>query len=54
MYVYKYWGKDNPHDIAEFKRDFRFVKTIAVSVFSGKEATTWHYAMRLTLASSTI
>ena len=50
MYVYKYWGKDNPHDIAEFKRDLRFIKTIAVSVFSGKESTTWHYGpMRLTL-----
>jgi beta-hydroxylase len=43
-------GKRQPHDIAEFKRDLRFIKTVAVSVFSGKESTTWHYGpMRLTL-----
>jgi len=50
MYLYVWWGKSNPHDIAEFKRDFRFIKTIGVSVFSGKEATGWHYGpLRLTL-----
>ena len=50
MYLYVWWGNENPHDIAEFKRDFRFVKTIGVSVFSGKESTTWHYGpLRLTL-----
>lgn len=50
MYVYTWYGKENPHDIAEFKRDLRFIKTIAVSVFSGKESTTFHYGpLRLTL-----
>jgi len=50
MYLYVWWGKSNPHDIAEFKRDFRFIKTIGVSIFSGKEATGWHYGpLRLTL-----
>ena len=37
MYVYKWMGKDNPHDMAEFKKDFRHLKTIAVSVFSGRK-----------------
>jgi aspartyl/asparaginyl beta-hydroxylase (cupin superfamily) len=50
MYVYVWYGKENPHDIAEFKRDLRFIKTIAVSVFSGRESTTYHYGpLRLTL-----
>ena len=50
MYLYVWWGKQNPHDVAEFKRDLRFIKTIGVSVFSGKEATGWHYGpLRLTL-----
>jgi beta-hydroxylase len=36
--------------IAEFKRDFRFIKTISVSIFSGKESTSFHYGpLRLTL-----
>src|SRR5581483_9651842 len=50
MYIYSWWGKENPHDIAEFKHDLRFIKTIGVSVFSGKEWTAWHYGpLRLTL-----
>lgn len=50
MYVYTWYGKENPHEIAEFKRDFRFIKTIAVSIFSGKESTSFHYGpLRLTL-----
>jgi beta-hydroxylase len=50
MYVYTWYGKDNAHDYDEFKRDLRFIKTIAVSVFSGKESTSFHYGpLRLTL-----
>jgi aspartyl/asparaginyl beta-hydroxylase (cupin superfamily) len=50
MYLYVWWGKENHHDIAELKRDLRFIKTIGVSVFSGKEWTAWHYGpLRLTL-----
>lgn len=50
MYVFTWYGKDNPHDIPEFKRDFRYIKTIAVSVFSGRESTSFHYGpLRLTL-----
>jgi aspartyl/asparaginyl beta-hydroxylase (cupin superfamily) len=50
MYVYKWYGKENEHNIPEFKRDFKFVRTIAVSVFSGRESTSFHYGpLRLTL-----
>ena len=50
MYVYKWYGKENEHNIAEFKRDFKYVRTIAVSVFSGRESTSFHYGpLRLTL-----
>ncbi len=50
MYVYRWYGKLHQDSVPEFNRDFRFVKTIAISVFSGKESTTWHYGpLRLTL-----
>ena len=50
MLVYKWYGKENPHSIEEFKKDFRYIETIAVSVFSGKEATSFHFGpLRLTL-----
>ncbi|MBB3950890.1 aspartyl/asparaginyl beta-hydroxylase domain-containing protein [Aureimonas jatrophae] len=50
MYVYRWYGKQHIRTVPEFERDFRYVKTIAVSVFSGKESTTWHYGpLRLTL-----
>jgi aspartyl/asparaginyl beta-hydroxylase (cupin superfamily) len=50
MFVYTWYGKKNPHEVEEFKRDFRYIKTIAVSVFSGKESTSLHYGpLRLTL-----
>jgi aspartyl/asparaginyl beta-hydroxylase (cupin superfamily) len=50
MYVFKWYGKENPHNIAEFKRDFSYVKTIAVSVFSRRESTSFHFGpLRLTL-----
>lgn len=50
MYVFKWFGKENPHAIDEFKREFRYIKTIAVSVFSGREATSFHFGpLRLTL-----
>jgi hypothetical protein len=36
--------------IAAFEQDYRFVKTIAVSAFRGREATSWHFGpQRLTL-----
>ncbi len=50
MYVYTWYGKQNPHNIEEFNRDFRFVRTIAVSVFSGHESTSFHFGqLRMTL-----
>lgn len=50
MYVYRWYGKPNIDTVPEFNREFKYVKTIAVSVFSGKESTTWHYGpLRLTL-----
>ncbi|TCD13108.1 aspartyl/asparaginyl beta-hydroxylase domain-containing protein [Oricola cellulosilytica] len=50
MYVYRWYGKQHVDNVAEFNRDFKYVKTIAVSVFSGKESTTWHYGpLRLSL-----
>ena len=46
----EWYGKRHAESVPEFNRDFRYVKTIAVSVFSGKESTTWHYGpLRLTL-----
>ncbi|MEX6507682.1 aspartyl/asparaginyl beta-hydroxylase domain-containing protein [Jiella sp. M17.18] len=50
MYVYQWYGKHFVDNVPEFNRDFKYVRTIAVSVFSGKESTTWHYGpLRLTL-----
>lgn len=50
MFVYTWYGTEKPHAIEEFKKDFRYIKTIAVSVFSGKESTSFHYGpLRLTL-----
>lgn len=50
MYVYRWMGREKPHDIAEFKKDFRYVRTIAVSVFSTRESTSFHFGpLRLTL-----
>ena len=50
MYVFTWYGKRSPTNIAEFDRPFRYIRTIAVSVFSGKESTSFHYGpLRLTL-----
>jgi beta-hydroxylase len=36
-------------DIPAFRQDFRFIKTIAVSVFNTRERTSWHFGpLRLT------
>ncbi|MEN0001206.1 MAG: aspartyl/asparaginyl beta-hydroxylase domain-containing protein [Pseudomonadota bacterium] len=43
MYVYRWFGKKQIENIEAFNGDFKFVKTIAVSVFSGKASTSWHY-----------
>lgn len=43
MYVYRWFGKKQIDNVPELGGDYKYVKTIAVSVFSGKEKTTWHY-----------
>ena len=35
MYVYQWYGKHKIDNVAEFNKDFKYIKTIAVSVFSG-------------------
>jgi len=50
MYVWRWYGKQHANNVEEFDRDFKYVKTIAVSVFSGKESTTWHFGpLRLSI-----
>lgn len=50
MYVYRWYGKQNVTKVPEFNKDFKYVKTIAVSVFNGKESTTWHFGpLRLSI-----
>lgn len=43
MYIYKWYGKQYIDNVPEFNQEFKHLKTIAVSVFSGKESTSWHY-----------
>lgn len=43
MYVYRWFGKRQIENVPELNGNYKYLKTIAVSVFSGKEATTWHY-----------
>jgi beta-hydroxylase len=50
MYVYEWYGKRKEHAVDALKRDYKYVKTIAVSVFSGQESTSFHYGpLRMTL-----
>jgi aspartyl/asparaginyl beta-hydroxylase (cupin superfamily) len=50
MYVYRWYGKRFIDNVPELNRDFKYLKTIAVSVFSGKESTSFHYGpLRLSL-----
>ncbi len=50
MYVYEWYGKREEHAVDALKRDYKYVKTIAVSVFSGQESTSFHYGpLRMTL-----
>ena len=50
MYVYQWYGKHKIDNVAEFNKDFKYIKTIAVSVFRGKELTSWHFGpLRLSL-----
>lgn len=50
MYVYQWYGKQQIDAIPEFNRNYKYVRTIAVSVFSGRESTSFHFGpLRLTL-----
>lgn len=50
MYVYQWYGKQKIDTVPEFNQRFRYIRTIAVSVFSGRESTSWHFGpLRLTL-----
>jgi beta-hydroxylase len=50
MYVYQWYGKHKIDNVAEFNKDYKYIKTIAVSVFSKRESTSWHFGpLRLTL-----
>jgi aspartyl/asparaginyl beta-hydroxylase (cupin superfamily) len=50
MYVYQWYGKQHIDNVPEFTKKFKYIKTIAVSVFSGRESTSYHFGpLRLTL-----
>jgi len=50
MYVYQWYGKHRIDNVPEFNKDYKYIKTIAVSVFSGRESTSWHFGpLRLSL-----
>ncbi len=43
MYVFRWFGRRDVRNIEELDGDFKYIKTIAVSVFAGGESTKWHY-----------
>jgi beta-hydroxylase len=50
MYVYQWYGKPHIDNVPEFTKQFKYIRTIAVSVFSGRESTSFHFGpLRLTL-----
>jgi beta-hydroxylase len=50
MYVYQWYGKQHIRTVPEFNERYRFIRTIAVSVFEGRESTSLHFGpLRLTL-----
>ncbi|MCH9000217.1 MAG: aspartyl/asparaginyl beta-hydroxylase domain-containing protein [Proteobacteria bacterium] len=50
MLVYRWYGRQYDEEIAEFNKPFKYLRTIAVSVFEGNESTSFHFGpLRLTL-----
>ena len=50
MLFYRWFGESRDSSIPEFNTDFRYIKTIGVSVFRGREQTRLHFGpLRLTL-----
>ncbi len=43
MVFYKWYGQDRDRSIPEFNQDYRYVKTIGVSVFNSHERTKLHF-----------
>jgi aspartyl/asparaginyl beta-hydroxylase (cupin superfamily) len=51
MFTFKWYGQPQSPElrIAAFERDYRYIKTIALSVFNTRERTSWHFGpLRLT------
>ena len=50
MFVYRWFDRQYNKEIAEFNKPFKYLQTIAVSVFEGNESTSFHFGpLRLTL-----
>jgi beta-hydroxylase len=50
MMVYRWYGRQYSDEVAEFAQPFKYIQTIAVSVFEGNESTSFHFGpLRLTL-----
>lgn len=50
MYVYQWYGKQHIENMPEFTRHYKYIRTIAVSVFNGRESTSFHFGpLRLSL-----
>lgn len=50
MFIYRWFGLRYNQEIPELDQDFKHVRTIAVSVFDGKERTNFHFGpLRMTL-----
>lgn len=50
MYLYRWFGHLYNRSIEDLNRPFRHVRTIAVSVFNGRERTNYHFGpMRMTI-----
>ena len=50
MFVYRWFDRQYNKEIAEFNKPFKYVQTIAVSVFEGNESTSFHFGpLRLSL-----
>jgi hypothetical protein len=52
MIFFKWYGKniDNFYSVPEFHKDYKYIRTIGISVFNKKESTDEHYGpLRTTL-----
>ncbi|NRA73436.1 MAG: aspartyl/asparaginyl beta-hydroxylase domain-containing protein [Rickettsiales bacterium] len=43
MLFFKWYGKNYNNLISEFNKEFRYIKTIGVSIFNPKQSTSWHF-----------